>query len=74
MPERNAAKTVKFQISLDEVSNQLLQKMSVIGIFGKNRVEVNAWIIHEWIWHNQENLERLGISLRPTILNPEKKS
>lgn len=65
--ERNVVKTAKLQISLDEVSDRLLQNMSEVGIFGKNRVEVASWIIREWIWHNQPNLERVGISVRSQL-------
>jgi hypothetical protein len=74
MAIRNAVETVKFQISLDRVSNSLLQRMGTVGIFGKNRAEVTAWIVHEWIWHNQEKLDQVGISLRAATSNPRKLS
>ena len=64
MAERNVIKTDKVQVSLDEVSGRLLQRMVSAGIFGKNRGEVASWIIREWIWHNPDDLNRLGISVK----------
>lgn len=68
MADRNAVKTTKIQLSLDEVTAALLQQMTRVGIFGKNRPEVASWIIREWVWHHPVELERLGIFVRSATL------
>jgi hypothetical protein len=35
--------------------------MVPVGLHGKNKSEVASWIIREWIWHNQEDLTRVGV-------------
>ncbi len=72
MAERNVVKTVKLQLSIDEVSDRLLQRMSNVGLFGKNRVEVASWVIRQWIWHNQADLERLGIVVKSEMPSRQK--
>jgi hypothetical protein len=71
MADRNGVKTEKVQVSLDEVSARILLRMVPAGIFGKNRGEVASWIIREWIWHNPEELARLGISVKTEMAEPK---
>ncbi len=63
MAKRNGIETVKIQVSLDAVTDNVLQKM--IGLPGKTKGEVASWIIREWIWHNPEALDRIGASIKP---------
>jgi hypothetical protein len=70
MPDRNGVKTAKFPVSLDEVSERVLQRMVPAGIFGKNRGEVASWMIRDWIWQHPLELERLGISVRNEMGKP----
>jgi hypothetical protein len=37
--------------------------MCTFGIQGRNKAEVASWIITNWIWENQQALERNGVSL-----------
>jgi len=37
--------------------------MVPIGLHGKNKSEVASWILREWIWHNQEDLGRVGVRI-----------
>jgi len=72
MADRNGVKTEKVQISLDEVSARILNRMVPAGLFGKNRGEVASWIIREWIWHSPEELARLGISVKNEMQTSQK--
>lgn len=69
MAKRNSVETVKIQVSLDEVTDRILQRM--IGLPGKSKGEVASWIIREWIWHNPEALERIGVSIRSATNSEE---
>jgi len=62
MARRNGVDTIKIQVSIDAVTDRVLQEM--IGLPGKSKGEVASWIIREWIWHGSEALERIGVSLR----------
>ena len=61
MTKRNGVGTVKIQVSIDEVTDRILQRM--IGLPGKSKGEVASWILREWIWHNPDALSRIGVSL-----------
>jgi hypothetical protein len=37
--------------------------MVPVGLHGKNKSEVASWIIHEWIWHNQDKLALVGVRI-----------
>jgi hypothetical protein len=37
--------------------------MVPVGLHGKNKSEVASWILREWIWHNQEDLARVGVRI-----------
>jgi hypothetical protein len=39
--------------------------MVPVGLHGKNKSEVASWILREWIWHNQEDLGRVGVRIAP---------
>jgi hypothetical protein len=39
--------------------------MVPVGLHGRSKAEVASWIIREWLWHNQEDLARVGIHIRP---------
>jgi hypothetical protein len=58
---QNGISTVRLKVSLDASTDQVLQKMVPVGIHGKNKSEVASWILREWIWHNQEDLARVGV-------------
>lgn len=62
--KRNGVETVKLQVSVDEVTDRILSRMITAGLAGKNTGEVASWIIREWIWHNPEALDRIGISIK----------
>jgi len=64
MPRRNRVRTAKVQMSVDEVTSRILDRMIYAGLAGKTRGEIASWIIREWIWHNPEALKRLGITIK----------
>jgi len=63
MSRQNGVPTVRLQVSLDTTTDQVLQQLVPVGIHGKNKSEVASWIIREWIWHNQEDLTRVGVMI-----------
>jgi hypothetical protein len=50
---------------VDATTDSVLQKMVPVGLHGRSKAEVASWIIREWLWHNQEDLARVGIHIRP---------
>jgi hypothetical protein len=52
---------VRLKLSLDAATDRVLQRMVPVGLHGKNKSEVASWIIHEWIWHNQDKLALVGV-------------
>jgi hypothetical protein len=60
--KRNGIATVKIQVYVDAVTDRVLQQM--IGLPGKTKGEVASWILREWIWHNPDALNRIGVSLK----------
>lgn len=65
MRRQNDVPTAKIQVSLDATTDRVLQLMVPVGIHGKTKSEVASWIVREWIWHNQEDLARVGVHIRP---------
>jgi hypothetical protein len=61
----NGIATVRLQVAVDATTDQVLQEMIPVGLHGRNKSEVASWIIREWIWHNQEDLSRVGVHIRP---------
>ena len=70
MAKRNGVETVKVQVSVDEITDTILQRM--IGLPGKSKGEVASWIIREWIWHNPEALGRVGVSIQSVTVEIKK--
>jgi len=62
---QNGISTVRLKVSLDATTDQVLQQMVPVGIHGKNKSEVASWIVRQWIWHNQEDLARVGVQIVP---------
>jgi len=62
--KRNDIPTARLQISIDGTTDGVLQRMMRVGIHGKTKAEVASWILREWIWHNQEDLARVGVRIR----------
>jgi len=63
MPRQNSVPTVRLQVSVDGTTDGVLKQMVPVGLHGKNKSEVASWIIREWIWHNQEDLGRVGVRI-----------
>jgi len=63
MSRRNRTETIKVPLSLDPTTNVILEDLAHIGLFGKNKAEVASSILRDWIWRNEEKLERHGIRL-----------
>lgn len=64
MGKQNGVGTVKIQVSVDKSTNAVLGQLVPIGVRGKNKSEVAYGIIREWIWNNQDNLNRSGIEIK----------
>lgn len=64
MGKKNGVSTIKIQVSVDKSTDAVLKLLVPMGVRGKNKSEVAYGIIREWIWHNQENLNRSGISVK----------
>jgi hypothetical protein len=63
MKARNKIATVKVPLSLDTTTHRILDDLAGIGIFGKNKAQVAATIVHTWIWENEEKLSRQGVKI-----------
>ncbi len=63
MPRRKGTETVKLQLTVPKTTDRILERMCEFGIQGRNKAEVASWIISNWIWENQQALERNGVSL-----------
>ncbi|MES9970326.1 MAG: hypothetical protein AB2603_17285 [Candidatus Thiodiazotropha endolucinida] len=61
---RNGIKTAKLQLTVDETTDRVVSEMVQIGIHGANKAEVASWILRNWIWENQKQLNENGISLK----------
>jgi len=60
-----AAPSKRIQVITDENVFRILTQMGKLGLRGKSTSEVAYKILDEWIWHNQENLGRNGIRIKP---------
>ncbi len=63
MPKKNGIPTVRINVTVDHVTSQVVTRMMKVGFHGQSRSEVVAWIIKEWIWHNQDALSKVGVEL-----------
>lgn len=52
------------QPSLSENTDRILEEMAEWGHFGKSKAEVAARIINDWLWTNEDRLNRQGIAPR----------
>ena len=64
MGKQNGVGTVKIQVSVDKATDSVLRQLVPAGVRGKNKSEIAYGIIREWIWNNQDNLNRSGITLK----------
>ncbi len=63
MPKKNGIPTVRINVTVDQVTSKVVEKMMEVGFHGQSRSEVASWIIKEWIWHNQDSLSKVGVQL-----------
>ncbi len=63
MNRRNRTGTVRIQMSVNPTTNAVLENLASLGFFAKNRAEVAAAILAQWIWDNEDKLARRGIEL-----------
>ncbi len=63
MPRRKAIETVRLQLTVSKAIDDVLGDMGALGIQGRNKAEVASWIISNWLWDNEDRLNRNGISL-----------
>lgn len=63
MRAKNPVRTKRAQLSLSDNVDRILEDVAHIGILGKTKTEVASRIVSEWIWTNQDKLQRQGIAL-----------
>ena len=51
-------------MSVSENTARILEEMAKWGHFGKSKAEVATRIINDWLWTNEDRLDRQGIKLR----------
>jgi hypothetical protein len=61
----NSSETKKRTLSLDPLTDRVLEEMGEIGLYGKNGAEAASYIVRTWLRENRAELGDLGISLRP---------
>lgn len=66
MRSKNTVRTKRAQLSLSDNVDRILESVAHIGILGKTKTEVASRIVSEWIWTNQDKLQRQGIALLMT--------
>lgn len=64
MKRRNRTETIRVILSLDPATDGVLEYLAHIGLFGKSKARVAATIIGNWIWDNEEKLNRQGIRIQ----------
>ena len=72
MRKQNSVSTVKIQVSVDKTTDVILRGLVPVGLRGKNKSEVAYGIIREWIWHNQDQLQRSGVSVEAELKRRKK--
>lgn len=60
----NLVETTKLQLTVDVVTDRLIEEIAAIGIHGVNKSEVASAIIRMWIWENQSKLRESGVEIR----------
>lgn len=63
MAHRNRTATVRVPLSLDQTTDNVIERLAQKGILGKNKAEVAVTILRHWIWDNEEKLTRQSIQL-----------
>ena len=61
--KRNGVETVKLQVTVDTNTARIIDEMVLLGIHGANKAEVAAWVISNWMWAQQDGLEKNGIRI-----------
>lgn len=64
MRPKNRIGTKRAQPSLSDNTDRILEEMAEWGHFGKSKAEVAGRIINDWLWSNEDRLNRQGIKLR----------
>ena len=73
MRGRNRVRTARAQLSLPESASAILEQIADLGILGKTKTEVATRIVTDWIWNNEDRLQRQGIALRLLRTGSERK-
>ena len=64
MARAKAIGTAKLQLTVDVVTERLIEEIAVLGIHGTCKSEVASSIIRMWLWENHEKLRDSGIHIR----------
>ena len=65
MRKKNSKPSARAQLSISQNTDRILEEIARIGLLGKTKSEVAARLVTDWIWQNEDRLERQGISIRP---------
>ena len=63
MRRRNATASKKLQITVDVVTERLLDEIATLGIHGTTKAEVASTLVRQWIWHNDQRLRENGVRI-----------
>ncbi len=65
MAKLNDSKTCKLQVTVDAVTDRLIDDISKLKFQGTTKSEVAYTIIRMWLWENQEKLRHNGVQIAP---------
>lgn len=63
MVKINDAKTCKLQVTVDAVTDRLIDDISKLKFQGTTKSEVAYSILRMWLWENQEKLRQNGVQI-----------
>lgn len=64
MRSKNPRPSARAQMSISSNTDRILEEVARIGILGKTKAEVAARLVTDWIWQNEDKLQRQGIYIR----------
>ena len=68
MARNGGAATCKLQVTIDPVTDRIIDEMVSLGFQGTTRGDVACTILRMWLWDNQEKLRQNGVF----VANPAK--
>lgn len=63
MTKKASEQSHRLQVTIDTTTKEILDRMSELGIHGRNTPSVANWIITNWIWDSSERLSKFNIDI-----------